>query len=108
MADKGGTTPQQVGLMPKSPQRAVGLLLMSTVKLRPKRTGPIGGKGVGGTGGGPLGGCLTWACGMPRATLPNVAAGNGPSAAARPLTNWLIFSSAAAPKAPARAAPGAA
>src|SRR5438093_4076945 len=70
--------------------------------------GPRGGRGMGGMGGGPLGGCLTWAWGMPRARPVRVAAGNGPMAAARPLTSWDIFSSAAAPPALAMAAPGSA
>ena len=34
--------------------------------------GPIGGSGVGGTGGGPLGGCFTCACGTPNASEVNV------------------------------------
>src|SRR5262249_26472121 len=106
MADRGGTMPQQVGLRPKSPQRAAGLLLISTRKHVPRRIGPSGGKGIGGTGGGPLGGCLTWAWGMPRASPVSVAAGNGPIALARPLTSLFIFSSAAAPRALAMAAPG--
>jgi len=57
-------------------------------------------------GGGPLGGCLMCAWGMPIARPVKVAAGNGPMAAASPLTSWDIFSSAAAPAALARAAPG--
>src|SRR5262245_19761809 len=70
--------------------------------------GPMGGRGVGGMGGGPLGGCLMWAWGMPKAMPVKVAAGNGPMAVARPLTKLDIFSSAPAPKALARAAPGSA
>src|SRR5688572_19145936 len=70
--------------------------------------GPRGGRGMGGMGGGPLGGCLIWAWGIPRARPVRVAAGNGPMAAARPLTSWDMFSSAAAPPALARAAPGSA
>src|SRR5207249_1465281 len=85
-----------------------GLLLMSTVRLVPRRIGPIGGNGMGGTGGGPLGGCFTWACGMPRAMLVSVAAGNGPIALARPATALFIFSSSAPPTTLARAAPGSA
>ena len=46
--------------------------------------------------------------GMPMAIPVMVAAGNGPMAAARPLTKLDIFSSAAPPKAPAMAAPGSA
>ena len=38
----------------------------------------------------------------------SVAAGKGPIALASPLTSWHIFSSAAAPAAPASAAPGSA
>src|SRR5438093_12981023 len=68
--------------------------------------GPRGGRGVGGTGGGPLGGCLMWAWGTPMARPLRVAAGNGPMAAARPLTSWDIFSSAPAPRELAMAAPG--
>src|SRR5262245_42727176 len=93
MAEVGGTTPQHVGLIPISPQRAVFSLLMSTVALVPNRIGPVGGSGVGGTGGGPLGGCLTCACGTPKAILVNVAAGNGPSAAARLLVSLAAISS---------------
>ena len=48
-------------------------------------------------GGGPLGGCLMCACGMPSAIPVSVAAGKGPRAAAMPLTSCDIFSSAAAP-----------
>src|SRR5688572_3055352 len=70
--------------------------------------GPRGGRGIGGRGGGPLGGCLTCAWGIPSAMLVRVAAGNGPMAAARPLTSSDIFSSAAAPPALARKAPGSA
>src|SRR5215204_832134 len=70
--------------------------------------GPSGGNGVGGTGGGPLGGCLTCACGMPSAIPVRVAAGNGPIALARPLTSSDIFASAAAPAAPNPADKGSA
>ena len=49
-----------------------------------------------------------WAWGTPRARPVSVAAGNSPMAAAKPLTNWDIFSSAASPRALARAAPGSA
>ena len=52
-----GGSPQQVGLMPMSPHRAAGSLLMSTWTHVPSKTGPKGGSGIGGKGGGPLGGC---------------------------------------------------
>ena len=58
-ADRGGTTPMHVGLSPKSPHRAVGLLLTKTRRHVPSMTGPIGGNGIGGKGGGLLGGCLS-------------------------------------------------
>src|SRR5262245_48220702 len=84
------------------------MLLINTVRLVPSMIGPSGGSGMGGIGGGPLGGCLTWAWGIPRANPVKVAAGKGPSALARPLTSCDIFSSAAPPKAPAMAEPGSA
>src|SRR5215470_4100157 len=73
---KIGGRPQQVGLYPRSPQRAAGLLLMSTETHVPSMIGPIGGRGMGGTGGGPLGGWAGCACGKPIVSESNVAAGN--------------------------------
>src|SRR5262245_46736046 len=70
-----GGRPQQVGPMPRSPQRAAGLPLINTDTHVPNMTGPIGGRGVGGTGGGPLGGGATCACGAPIAMDISVAAG---------------------------------
>src|SRR5262245_34218691 len=62
------------------------------------------GSGVGGTGGGPLGGCATWACGAPMATEPSVAAGKQGSAFAMRLVadaKPLLSRSIARPGAPA-------
>jgi hypothetical protein len=58
IADSGGMIPPHVGFSPKSPHLALGLLLINTVRLVPSMIGPNGGKGIGGKGGGPLGGCL--------------------------------------------------
>src|SRR5262245_64162666 len=83
-----GGIPQQVGPMPRSPQRAAGLPLMSTDTQVPNMIGPIGGRGIGtgtGIGFGPLGGWRLWACGAPMATDVSVAAGKHGSALAMAL-----------------------
>ena len=70
-----GGIPQQVGARPMSSQRAAGMLLMRTRTLTPSITVPKLGSGVGGMGGGPLGGWVGCAWGVPRYGDMRVAAG---------------------------------
>src|SRR6516164_1168804 len=90
--------PQQVGASPMSSTRAAGIQLISTRVLTPSVTMPILGIGVGGTGGGPLGGCATCAWGVPMYGDRIVAAGRlGNTAAigtvklANPTSNSLLI-----------------
>ncbi len=63
--NQAGGTPMHVGARPMSSQRAAGMLLISTRTHIPRVTIPMLGHGVGGTGGGPLGGWVAWAWGVP-------------------------------------------
>src|SRR4030095_8583293 len=75
MRNHAGGMPMHVGASPIASQRAAGMELISTRGLTPSSVIPMLGHGVGGTGGGPLGGCVACACGVPRYGDTIVAAG---------------------------------
>src|SRR5262249_2462779 len=106
MISNSGGRPQQVGFMPRSPQRAAGLPLISTDLQVPSITGPSGGNGVGGAGGGTAGNGGTRGWGRRSAGEKMVAAGNGGKSAERALVAPASAPSRNSAALPARAAAG--